>query len=126
MFHLKKSNIFDSSFDFKRVKRNRTNRVVIAWLLSAVFLLPVVTKTIHVYQNGCGGEACAHSDEHHSNHDSSSCSICQFTFYSFVATDFCQVGVFLTESYYSFFIPDREKGFRSDILFGFLRAPPFM
>lgn len=126
MFHLQKNDIFVSSLCIKRVKGYKINRIVIAWLLSVVLLLPIVTKTIHIYQTKCCGESCAHADEQHSKHDCNSCSICQFTYYSFIEADFCHVGMASTESYCPLFIHYQEKEYRSFVPFGLLRAPPFV
>ncbi len=109
----------------KKVKAYKINRIVIAWLLSAVLMLPILAKTIHVYQNKCCEEQCGHSDRHHSDHDCNTCSICQFTFYSFIEADLSHAGALLPGFYCPQFVEDEEKGYCSIVPVGFLRAPPF-
>ncbi|MDR1407156.1 MAG: hypothetical protein LBJ23_03795 [Tannerella sp.] len=63
---------------------NKTNqipgcRLVIAWLLCAVFLAPYTTKAFHVHHHGKGDAACTHSSG-----EGNDCPICHFALSLFV------------------------------------------
>ena len=95
--------------------------IIIAWLLSAVFITPAIIKTVHVYQNECYGEL-SHSESN--QHDCSNCYICQF-----ILSFFTEAALFvsnktqetLTSKLYLLY---QEKGFSSVVLLNYLRAPP--
>lgn len=109
------------------MKQNKINRVILAWLLAMVFVLPLVARAVHIYGSGCGEEVCCHSGEHSSKqqpHDCDSCPICQFSFYSFTETDLLHHTAILTEYCCRVFIRYEESGFATLIHSAYLRAPP--
>ena len=63
------------------MKRNKGNRIVFAWLLSVIFVIPLISKTVHFYEND-HSENNTHT-EHHAKHDCNNCQVCQFTLSSF-------------------------------------------
>ena len=61
-----------------------TYRIIIIWLLAAVFLFPYIIKSVHIY-NECHSNHtadCSHAEEKENEchqHNCDSCLICHFT-----------------------------------------------
>lgn len=101
------------------------NRIIVSWLLLAVFALPLITKTIHIYENEYETECCTHSGDHRaSKHDCDSCPVCQFTLSSFVKTELTCFNSALTISYFPVFTLYQEEVYNSISHNFYLRAPP--
>ena len=60
--------------------KHNTKRTFIAWLLLAIFMMPMVTKAVHVCNVHNLTENC---NTKVAGHNADSCSICHFAFFSF-------------------------------------------
>ncbi|MDR2919888.1 MAG: hypothetical protein LBV72_11050 [Tannerella sp.] len=108
------------------MKSNNVNRIVLAWLLSVIFIIPYVAKGIHIYQNECCEELCSHCDGHHSHqHNCDTCPVCQFALSTFIEADFDKPDSGLTEfcSTLIYFLYN-DKKYDSITHLDYLRAPP--
>lgn len=71
-------------------RQNReTRHTLIVWLLLALFMLPMVVKSVHVCQVetelSAGHQT---SGQHSQSHNAGSCAICHFAFFNYMrATD---------------------------------------
>lgn len=72
--------VFGLAKDMERVKKLEVWKI---WLLLAVFTLPFVVKTVHIYHTEEHSEHTCCSDKSHSHHDCNNCLICQFTLSAF-------------------------------------------
>lgn len=102
--------------------KHNTRRAFIAWLLLAIFMMPMVTKAVHV----CNiHNLTENSTSDAAGHHADSCSICHFAFFSFtkgenivfdcVLAVAAIVAVFFFNARYSFEEPATVS----------LRAPPY-
>ncbi|MDR1896054.1 MAG: hypothetical protein LBR10_04600 [Prevotellaceae bacterium] len=73
----------------KRIAINKINKLVIIWLLLTVFVLPLVVQAIHIHHHHRHDICCKENGHHH--HDCNNCPICNFTFSSFVKSDFIEL-----------------------------------
>ena len=67
--------------------KHSTKRAFIAWLLLAIFMLPMVVRTVHVCQEDYSSvdlSVTVLSGHHTQGHHPDKCPICSFTFFSFV------------------------------------------
>lgn len=63
----------------------KTRHTLIAWLLLALFTLPMVVKSVHVCQVETEVAAGHHAAGQHSQgHDADSCAICHFAFFNYM------------------------------------------
>jgi hypothetical protein len=94
------------------------NKVVVVWLLLALFVTPYVVKPIHTFHHAGACSECAHS-----LCDSDNCPVCHFTLPHFVAAE---TPVFSFLWVFTAFEPAiyQEKGSVSDIPSRHLRGPP--
>ncbi|WP_163174245.1 hypothetical protein [Bacteroides sp. 51] len=108
------------------MKRNRIHRITLAWLLSVVFAIPYVAKTIHIYESEGLGETCSHSENHHHapGHDCNTCFLCHFTFSTFIETEKLSLDTSPTIYYHPDYILYQEKGYAMATSSHHLRAPP--
>ncbi|MGI6242981.1 MAG: hypothetical protein ACOYJK_05550 [Prevotella sp.] len=60
--------------------KHDTKRTFVAWLLLALFMMPIATKAVHVCNIHDLTENC---NTKTIGHNADSCSICQFSFFSF-------------------------------------------
>mgnify|MGYP000673706066 CR=1 FL=1 len=71
-------------------KQNQSTRqILIAWLLLALFMLPMVVKSVHVCQVE-SELAAGHktTGQHSQSHDTETCKVCHFAFFNYMrATD---------------------------------------
>lgn len=71
--------------------RNRHNakRIFIAWLLMAVFMLPLIVKTLHVCQVSAENGSCVSGalGHHGEEHGEDNCAICHFAFLTFMKAE---------------------------------------
>ncbi|MDR3268042.1 MAG: hypothetical protein LBT83_03120 [Tannerella sp.] len=100
------------------MKQIAKNKVVIAWLLLTVLVMPCVVKPLHVYCHHDGDVECAHAIG-----DCDDCPLCHFTLSTFVET----------ETYTCRFVPlffvfeaaaCLEKITLAAVSFSHLRGPP--
>ncbi len=115
------------------MKKITTNKVILVWMLSAIFVLPHVVKSVHICQNAyqenvCHNHECSQPENKHQDypeHNCTDCFVCQFTLAFFTET----------ESFNQLII-DRQLNaiiysvYQEDIYIPFftshhLRAPPF-
>lgn len=102
--------------------KHSTKRSIIAWLLLALFMMPMVTKAVHVCNVHDLAENC---NTKAASHNVDSCSICHFAFFSFnkaenivfncVLAVTSIVAVFFFKARYSF----------EELSIVSLRAPPY-
>jgi hypothetical protein len=102
--------------------KHNTKRTFIAWLLLALFMMPMVTKAVHVCNIHDLAENC---NTKAASHNVDSCSICHFAFFSFnkaenivfncVLAVTSIVAVFFFKARYSF----------EELTIVSLRAPPY-
>ena len=108
------------------VKQNQnTRQILIAWLLLALFMLPMVVKSVHVCQVE-SELAAGHktTGQHSQSHDTETCKVCHFAFFNYMkATEIHLDGV--TIVFLSFlFLACVTKYVRPEVEVISLRAPP--
>jgi hypothetical protein len=110
------------------VKRQTNHRIFLAGLFAVIFSIPLITRTVHIYQNECEGEVCSHSDEHkhHAKHDCNTCLLCQFALSTFTEARLSTPEVVQFVFRRSEFIIRQEKGFSAVVSSHQLRAPPVL
>jgi hypothetical protein len=110
------------------VKRNiQVNKIVIAWLLSVVFVLPFIAKAVHIYENEYCTSACSHTGHDESTkHDCNTCHVCQFSLSFFTEADFTSFDAIPITFYIDIIIPYKGKLYNSITHLNYLRAPPLM
>ena len=65
-------------------QNRKTKHTLIAWLLLALFMLPMVVKSVHV----CQVETELSAGHQRQSHNAGSCAICHFAFFNYMrATD---------------------------------------
>jgi len=77
------------------MKQTATNRIIIAWLLSVILVIPQVVKSVHGFEE-CHLSSCFHTacstdaddapDNHH-EHNCDDCAICCFMLPFFTKTE---------------------------------------
>ena len=96
------------------------NRILVVWLFLAIFSLPFVVKTVHIYhldeEHGCCADA--------NHHDSGTCPVCQFTLSSFTESPLFSYDFKVTVVYSKPYISFCDKIYRHDLNSYGLRAPP--
>ena len=107
-------------------KQNKnTRQMLIAWLLLALFMLPMVVKSVHVCQvesELAAGHKTA--GQHSQSHDTETCKICHFAFLNYMkATNIQLDGVAII--FLGFlFLTCVTKYVRPEVEVISLRAPP--
>ena len=109
------------------MKLNKVYKSVLAGVLLAIFIMPIVAKVSHIYVHEYQGLFHSHSDETHSKeHNCDSCLICQFAFSVFTESDSVisiENKTVFVEQINSLY---REKGYFLITYSNYLRAPPAM
>ncbi len=107
-------------------KQNQSTRqMLIAWLLLALFMLPMVVKSVHVCQVE-SELAVGHktTGQHSQSHDTETCKVCHFAFFNYMkATNIQLDGVAII--FLGFlFLACVTKYVRPEVEVISLRAPP--
>jgi len=100
-------------------------RIIQAWLLVAVFAIPLITKSIHICENEFRKAFCARPEDSYNNRDNSNtCPVCLFTLSHFTTNDFANTGHIQTISKNQTYPLNQEKEYISVVGSYYLRAPP--
>ena len=103
------------------MEKTKANRIIIAWLLSATFLLPIIVRNTHVYHHHNYQENEPYS--HSSGHDCNSCAVCNFSFYSFIETEPLYISSPITEVFCILSDNYKEKIYNQITSLYYLRGP---
>lgn len=108
------------------MKRNGVNKLLMVWLLLAIFMVPVITQTVHAFHNDDCGGTCSHTEkkEHRHNHDCKTCYICKFTFSQFVESESFHSFIVLSRFHQKESVTFQEKIYDSLPITNHLRGPP--
>jgi hypothetical protein len=116
-------------FNF-RLKIDNINRVIVALLLVTVLVIPLMTKTIHVYEISGHCSVCNHTEhekhDKNSEHDCNSCSICQFVLSPFTKTEPVATEKIIEFPCCDLQTPYQGVEYKSVYEFYNLRAPPIL
>lgn len=106
-----------------RNNKHNTKRTFVAWLLLTLFMLPMVTKAVHV----CHIQHVATCENAKATtHHADSCSICHFAFLTFDKAENVVLGVLIAILAYALpFFREKRKAF-VHLATVSLRAPPHM
>ncbi|WP_025003185.1 hypothetical protein [Prevotella dentasini] len=107
--------------------KHSAKRAFIAWLLLAIFILPMVVRAVHVCQEECspvGPSQVTYSEHHSQGHNPEKCPICHFAFFSFVKPDAVQTGTLFAISLGITILFAAAAIFRKQADAISLRAPP--
>ncbi|MDR1673363.1 MAG: hypothetical protein LBS09_07915 [Bacteroidales bacterium] len=101
------------------MKKKASGKIILIWLLAAVFMLPFVVKSVHSH---CIDVACAGCDGH-THHDSDNCPVCQFALFSFVKADQVEFAVAVSSG---MMLPviRRDKSYLCFVCPCYVRGPP--
>ncbi|MCK9155479.1 MAG: hypothetical protein M0P12_05135 [Paludibacteraceae bacterium] len=101
------------------MERLTKHRVLIVWLMMAIFALPFIVKIVHICTSE-EVECCADGD----HHDCNTCPVCQFTLSTFTESPVISYDFTVTPVYYEPFISYCEDIHKfAHEAYG-LRAPP--
>ncbi len=107
------------------MRQYKVNKIILAWLLAAIFITPLIVKGIHIYKYECDEEHCSHAnDKHKPQHNSNTCQVCKQTLSLFTEASFCisdTIQVVYTNRIYYLYL---ENGYNSIPQLNYLRAPP--
>ena len=107
-------------------KRNQnTRQMLIAWLLLALFMLPMVVKSVHVCQVEAELAASHQTTGQHSqSHDVEGCQICHFTFFNYMKATNIQLDGVVIIFLGFLFVACVTKYVHPEVEVISLRAPP--
>lgn len=106
-----------------RIKKN--NRIILIGLFLVIFMLPSITKIIHVSETELHNTPCSHSENNHkTKHDCSTCAVCQFHFTAFTKADFPALDLRISEFNIRIYILYLNNGYTTTYRVKSLRAPP--
>lgn len=107
-------------------KQNRnTRRMLVAWLLLVLFMLPMVVKAVHVCQVE-SELAVGHktAGQHSQSHDTDTCKICHFAFFNYMKATSIQLNDVVIILLGFLFLACVTRYVRSEVEVISLRAPP--
>lgn len=97
----------------------------LAWLLLVIFTMPIVAKEGHIYLHEYQSAHHAHADgTHHTEHDCSTCAICQFTMSSFTEADWVIPISGISLCFLLLATPYTKERYTFTTSANYLRAPP--
>ncbi|MCC8172963.1 MAG: hypothetical protein LIO65_00760 [Odoribacter sp.] len=106
------------------MKRFNLQKIMIVWLLLAIFIFPDVIKSFHMPHCGCHNEVCeTKKEKKQREHDCETCLICHFSFYSFLPSE----EIKLTESFSEYFSTqfyNEQEHYVSSVNSCYKRGPP--
>lgn len=104
-----------------------TKRILFAWLLLALFTLPMAVKSMHVCQIEHElVKSSTTTGQHSPTHNVDNCAICHFAFLTFLRPSAIHVAVVSTIFLGFLFLSLRTFCLRLEIEVTSLRAPPSM
>ncbi len=107
------------------MRQYKVNKIILAWLLAAIFITPLIVKGIHIYKYECYKEHCSHAnDKHKPQNNSNTCQVCKLTLSLFTEACFRisdTIQITYTSRIYSLYL---EKGYNAIPQLNYLRAPP--
>ncbi len=109
------------------MRQYKVNKIILAWLLAAIFITPLIVKSIHIYKYECYEEHCSHANDKHKHkpqHNSNTCQVCKLTLSLFTEASFRisdTIQIIYTSRIYSLYL---ENGYNSITQLNYLRAPP--
>ncbi|MCR5077154.1 MAG: hypothetical protein K6A82_03850 [Prevotella sp.] len=105
--------------------KHSTKRIFIAWMLLALFMLPMAVKSVHVCQVDGQLSTATHSTGHHSQgHNADDCAICNFAFFSFLKAATVHLDAVAVLFIGFLFIASVTTYVRPEVEVTSLRAPP--
>lgn len=112
--------------NFEEVRKNAINKIILSYLLSGIFILPFVVKSLHIYDIRCESEShwCTDHTSSDLKHDCQTCQICQFTLSYFTDPELSDQTFLLWSFDVERSTAYKEKQYISLVHFHYLRAPP--
>jgi len=111
------------------MKRYGTNKVIVVWLLSAIFMIPVISQALHAIHTECGVElCCSHADDKdhsHPKHDCKTCPVCKFTFSHFVESNSFDSFKIVSQFHHTETVTYQERIYHSFFTTNYRRGPPY-
>jgi hypothetical protein len=102
-----------------KMKKKTIGKIIMVWLLTAVFMLPFVVRFVHSHYIdttcvGCDG---------HAHHDSDNCPVCHFALFSFVKAEQIELAVVAASGV---ILPDarRDNPYLRFVASCYVRGPP--
>lgn len=105
--------------------RYNLKRIFIAWLLLALFMLPMVVKSVHICQVNTELSTCDQAyGQHGQNHNADTCQICHFAFFNFLQAANIQLNAVAITVLGFLFLVSVTSYVRPEVEIISLRAPP--
>jgi len=112
--------------------KKHIKRILGVWLMTAVFAMPFVVRSMHTFVAEYGSSHCishcSHhhgEDNHHGNsHDCNTCPVCKYVISSFDRTETVSLAIHSSTSCSILPVANAEKGFTPFYATISLRAPP--